>query len=276
VHGFAIEDLIRVADAGMYVAKHAGGNQVSTSEPFREGSAVHRQLVSSYIEGFLQREHNGPEHLEELVSTLRKLCGNADDGDTAALLEAVEALAQAAELRQVKAGGHGEQCGHYAEIIARGLNLSAQEVSDMAFAGRVHDVGKLFIDERILNKSAPLKDEEFAAIKKHPQLGVEVLRAIPHVERVAQAVLAHHEAFDGSGYPFGLQGEGIPLSGRILAVVDTYANMLSERSFAPAKTHEQAIAELEKLTGTRLDGMIVRLFARLLKMERTSIRGSGV
>src|SRR5580698_5483022 len=80
VHGFAIEDLIRVADAGMYVAKHAGGNQVSTSEPFREGSEMQRQLISSYIEGFLQREHNGPEHLEELIGTLRKLCAS-DDGD---------------------------------------------------------------------------------------------------------------------------------------------------------------------------------------------------
>ena len=75
VHGFSMEDLIRVADAGMYVAKHAGGNQVSTSDAFGEGSAVQRHLVSGYIEGFLQREHNGPEHLEELVGTLRKLCG---------------------------------------------------------------------------------------------------------------------------------------------------------------------------------------------------------
>ena len=275
VHGFAIEDLIRVADAGMYVSKHAGGNQVSTSEPFREGSSTRRQLVSSYIEGFLQREHNGPEHLDELVGTLRKLCGNAEDGDTAALQEAVEALAQAAELREVKASGHGEHCGHYAEIIARGLNLVAEEMAEITFAGRVHDVGKLFIDERILNKSAPLTEDELAVIKTHPQLGVEVLRAIPNIDCVAQAVLAHHEAFDGSGYPFGLQGEAIPLSGRILAVVDTYVNMISERSFAPAKTHEQAIAELEKMTGTRLDGMLVRLFARLLKMEKSSFQGTG-
>jgi HD-GYP domain-containing protein (c-di-GMP phosphodiesterase class II) len=259
----------------MYVAKHAGGNQVSTSEPFREGSAVQGQLLSSYIEGFLRREHNGPEDLEELVGTLRKICGNADDGDTSAIREAIEALTQAAELREVNASGHGEQCGHYAGIIASGLNLSSQEVADVAFAARVHDVGKLFINERILNKSGPLTEEEFSVIKTHPQASVEVLRAIPHIERVAQAVLSHHEAFDGSGYPFGLQGEGIPLFGRILSVVDTYVNMMSERPFAPSKTHEQAIAELEKLSGTRFDGMIVRLFARLLKMERSSIMGGG-
>jgi len=178
-------------------------------------------------------------------------------------------------MREANASGHGEQCGHYAGIIATGLNLTSQEVTDIVFAGRVHDVGKLFINERILNKSGPLTDEEFSVMKTHPQTGVEILRAIPHNERVAQAVLAHHEAFDGSGYPFGLQGEAIPITGRILAVVDTYVNMMSERSFAPAKTHEQAITELEKLSGTRFDGMIVRLFARLLKRERSSIMGGG-
>src|SRR5208282_3132661 len=100
VHGFSMEDLIRVADAGMYVSKHAGGNQVSTTDAFGEGSAVQRQLVSGYIEGFLQREHNGPEHLEELVGTLRKLCEREEDAEHRAIKEAVEALSRAAELRE--------------------------------------------------------------------------------------------------------------------------------------------------------------------------------
>ena len=270
LHGFSMEDLIRVADAGMYVAKHAGGNQVSTSDAFGEGSAVQRQLVAGYIEGFLQREHNGPEHLEELVGTLRKLCGREGDADRKAMKEAVEALSRAAELREQYAAGHGEQCGHYAGIIARGLNLSAQEVEEATLAARVHDVGKLFIADRILNKPGSLTEDEFSVIKTHPQVGAEVLHAIPEIERVAQAVESHHEAFDGSGYPLGLKGENIPLYGRIVAVVDAYVNMTSDRSFAPPKTDEQAMAELGKLSGTRFDGMIVRLFARLLKMERAS------
>src|ERR1700678_2119702 len=268
VHGFSMEDLIRVADAGMYVAKHAGGNQVSTSDVFGEGSAVQRQLVSGYIEGFLQREHNGPEHLEELVTTLRTLCGREDEKDHKAIKEAVEALSRAAELREHNAAGHGEQCSHYTGMIARGLNLSAQEVEDLTFAGRVHDVGKLFIPNRVLNKPGALTENEFAVIKKHPQVGAEVLRAIPEIEHVAQAVESHHEAFDGSGYPRGLKGEDIPLYGRIVAVADAYVNMTSDRSFAPPKTDEQALAELGKQSGIRFDGMIVRLFARLLKMER--------
>jgi HD-GYP domain-containing protein (c-di-GMP phosphodiesterase class II) len=266
VHGFSMEDLIRVADAGMYVSKHAGGNQVSTSEPFGEGSAVQRQLVSGYIEGFLQREHNGPEQLDELVGTLRKLCGSEDSSERQAIKEAVEALSRAAEFREVNATGHGEQCAHYAGMIARGLNLSEREVEDVTFAGRVHDVGKLFIPVRILNKPIALTDDEFSVIRTHPLVGAEVLRAIPEIDRVAQAVESHHEAFDGSGYPLGLKGENIPLFGRIVAVADAFVNMTSERSFALAKTDEQAMAELGKQSGTRFDGMILRLLARVLKM----------
>jgi two-component system cell cycle response regulator len=266
VHGFSMEDLIRIADAAMYIAKHAGGNQVSTSDAFGEGSSVHRQLVAVFIEGFLQRDHNGPEHLEELVSTLRKLCGRDGDADQKALKEAVEALSRAAELREHNAAGHGEQCAHYAGMIARGLNLPGPEAEEVTFAARMHDLGKLFIPDRILNKPGALTEDELGVIRTHPHLGAEVLRALPETERVAQAIDSHHEAFDGSGYPLGLKGESIPLYGRIVAVVDAYVNMTSDRSFAPPKTDEQALAELEKLSGTRFDGMIVRLFARLLKM----------
>ena len=275
IHGFSMEDLIRVADAGMYVAKHAGGNRVSTSDAFGEGSTLQRQLVSGYVEGFLQREHNRPEDLEELVGALRKLCGREDDANQRAIKEAVEALARSAELREHNAAGHGEQCGHYAAIIARGLNFSSTEIEELTFAGRVHDVGKLFIPDRILNKPGALMEDEFEVLKKHAQLGAEVLCAIAASERVIQAIESHHEAFDGSGYPAGLKGEDIPLYARIVAVADAYVNMTSDRSFAPPKTDEQAMTELGKLSGTRFDGMIVRLFARLLKMEKASSFGTA-
>jgi diguanylate cyclase (GGDEF)-like protein len=274
VHGFSVEDLIRVADAGMYLAKKAGGNNVSTSEPFsgEEASAVQRQLISAYIEAFLQREHTSPEDLEELVSTFRKLCGQEDEADRDVLRESIDALAHAAELRELHADGHGEKCGHYAGMIARGLNLEPRELEDLMFAARVHDVGKLFIPERILNRPGALTENELQTIRSHPTLGAEVLRTIPDSHHIELAIESHHEAFDGSGYPHGLRGEDIPLWGRIIAVTDAYVNMTSDRSFAPAKTSEQAIAELEGMSGTRYDGMVVRLLARELKAERTAFR----
>ncbi|MBI3478552.1 MAG: diguanylate cyclase [Acidobacteria bacterium] len=276
VHGFSPEDIIRVADAGMYISKHAGGNQVRSAELLgdAEGSGIQRQLVSGYIEGFLQRENSGPEDLEELVATLRKLCGGREDLDRAALREGIETLNRASEMRELHAAGHGEQCGHYAGIIARGLNLLPQEVQNVIFAARVHDVGKLFISEHILNKPGPLTDAEYDVIKTHSRLGAQVLRALPDGKEIEQAVQSHHEALDGSGYPAGLSGENIPLWARIIAVSDAYVNMTSDRSFAPAKSHDQAMAELEKSSGTRFDGMIVRLFARQLKLEISSTFGA--
>jgi diguanylate cyclase (GGDEF)-like protein len=272
VHGFSIDDLIRVADAGMYAAKKTGGNRVSTAEPFsdEEASAVQRQLISGYIEGFLQREHTNPEDLEELVGTLRKLCGRDESIGRSILRESIEALTRAAEVREMSADGHGEKCAHYAGLIARGLNMDPQEVEDVTFAARVHDVGKLFVPERVLNKPGTLTDDELKVVRNHPRLGAEVLRTIPASQQIEDAIKCHHEAFDGSGYPRGLRGEDIPLWGRILAVADAYVNMTSDRSFQPAKTNEQAVAELERMSGTRFDGMIVRLLARQLKAERAT------
>ena len=275
VHGFSAEDIIRVADAGMYVSKHAGGNQVSTAELIgeSEGSGIQRRLISGYIEGFLQRESTRPEHLEELVATLRKLGGGNEDRDRIAMREGIEALTRAAEFREHHASGHGEQCGHYAGIIARGLNLPPQEVQDVSFAARVHDVGKLFVPEAILSKAGPLREDELLTLRTHARAGAELLRAMPASDPFERAVESHHEAFDGTGYPAALRGEGIPLWARIIAVADVYVNMITESAVAPARTHEEALAELEKLSGTRLDGMIVRVFARQWKLERATSFG---
>jgi HD-GYP domain-containing protein (c-di-GMP phosphodiesterase class II) len=97
---------------------------------------------------------------------------------------------------------------------------------------------------------------------------------VPGSEKLQKAVEHHHEAFDGSGYPGGLRGEQIPLWARIMAIADAFANMTTERSFAPAKTSEQALAEVEKLSGTRYDGMLVRILLRELKAERASSMGN--
>jgi HD-GYP domain-containing protein (c-di-GMP phosphodiesterase class II) len=156
----------------------------------------------------------------------------------------------------------------YAQLIARALGLSAEEVDDIAYAARVHDVGKVFVADRILNKNGPLTDDEFYLVKLHPHVGAEIVATIPESEALQKAVEHHHEAFDGSGYPDGLRGEQIPLWARILAVADSYVNMTTERTFANAKTSEQALAELENLSGTRYDGMLVRVLTRELKSER--------
>jgi HD-GYP domain-containing protein (c-di-GMP phosphodiesterase class II) len=231
---------------------------------------VQRQLISGYIEGFLHREHTGPEHLEELLTTLRKLVQESEDEENSVqiLREAIEALSRAAESRELNGAGHGEMVARYSELMARALGLSAEDVDDLAYAARVHDVGKIFVPERILNKSGPLTDEEFNLVKVHARVGGEIVGTLPGGEFLQKAVEHHHESFDGTGYPANLQGEQIPLWARILAVADAYVNMTTERSFAPAKGSGQALAELERLSGIRYDGMLVRVLLRQLKSER--------
>jgi HD-GYP domain-containing protein (c-di-GMP phosphodiesterase class II) len=271
VHGLAAEDIIRVADAGMYVSKKAGGDRVSTAEERGEdpGSAVQRQLVSGYIEGFLQRERAGAEQVEELVGTLRKLSSGAEQKNLPILRDSIEALARAAESRELNVAGHGDAVAQYSEMIGRSLGLPPEEVRELGFAGRVHDVGKLFVPERILNKHHALADDEFQLLKMHPKTSAEIIGTLPNSERTQKAVESHHEWVDGSGYPNALRGEEIPLWARIITVADAYVNLISDRSMAPGKSSDQALAELEKFSGVRFDGMLVRILARELKAERS-------
>jgi HD-GYP domain-containing protein (c-di-GMP phosphodiesterase class II) len=158
--------------------------------------------------------------------------------------------------------------------VARGLGLSSEETADLVYAARVHDVGKIFVSEHILNKPGPLAEDEFLQVKMHAHVGAEIVGTIPHSRMMREAIEHHHQRFDGSGYPDGLRGEEIPLWGRIIALTDAYANMVTEQSFAAARTPEQALDELSKMSGTRFDGMLVRLLLRGLKSERMS-SGAG-
>src|SRR5215469_4164849 len=276
VHGFSAEDIIRVAHAGMYVSKKAGGDRVSTAEEYGQDqdAMVQRQLVSGYIEGFLQRERTGQEHVEELVGTLRKLSAGSEQKNLPLLRDSIEALARAVESRERNAPGHGEAVAQYSAMIGRALGFSPEEVRELAFAGRVHDVGKIFTPENVLNRPGSLSEDEFHHVRMHPGIGGEILSTLPNSERVQAAVECHHERVDGSGYPSGLRGEEIPLWARIIAVADAYVNLTSDRSLAPGKTSEQAIAELEKASGVKYDGMLVRVLTRELKSER-SLPGLG-
>jgi diguanylate cyclase (GGDEF)-like protein len=271
-HGFSIEDIIRVADAGMYVSKRSGGNLVSAAEELGEGEefATQRQQISSYIEGFLQREHNGPEHLEELASMLVKFCGGEEECNVPLLKESIEVLSRAAESRELRTSGHGDVVARYTEILARALRLPPEETAELVYAARIHDVGKIFVPERILNKPGPLTDDEFFLVKMHARVGAEIAGIVPHSAMMRQAIEHHHQRFDGTGYPDGAKGEQIPLWARIIALADAYSNMLTEQSIAAARTPEQALDELAKMSGTGFDGMLVRLLLRELKSERAS------
>ena len=212
MHGFSIEDIIRVADAGMYVSKRSGGNRVSAAEEFAGGEefAPQRQQISTYIEGFLQREHNGPEHLEELGSMLVKFCGGEEDCNVPLLKESIEVLSRAAESRELRTAGHGDLVARYTEILAKALHLPPEETADLVYAARIHDVGKIFVPERILNKPGPLTDDEFFLVRMHARVGAEIAGILPHSAMMRQAIEHHHQRFDGTGYPDGAKVSRFP------------------------------------------------------------------
>src|SRR5258708_32056404 len=160
----------------MYVSERAGGNRVSAAEEFAEGEefASQRQQISAYIEGFLQREHTGPEHLDELATMLVKFCGGEEDCNVALLKESIEILSRAAESRELRTSGHGDMVARYTEILARALRMPAEETADLVYAARIHNVGKIVVWGRILHKLGPLADDEFFLVKMHARVGAEI------------------------------------------------------------------------------------------------------
>jgi len=154
-------------------------------------------------------------------------------------------------------------------MIGGALNLTREDIRDLSVAARLHHLGKMFVPERILNKQGSLTEEEFNLLKNHPLYAGEVLATMPDADRIKKAVECHHEHLDGSGFPKELKGDDIPLWGRIIAVANAYVNLTSDRALTPAKTSEQAVTELERGSGTKYDGMLVRILARELKSERS-------
>ncbi|MGH9555466.1 MAG: HD-GYP domain-containing protein, partial [Terriglobales bacterium] len=198
-----------------------------------------------------------------------KLAGEAEEADQAEILmNALRALTRAAEAREVSASGHGEAVARYAESIGRELMLSPDELTEVLYAARVHDVGKIVIPEEILNKPGSLTEAEYRVTKAHPSVGAQLVAIIADSERAQAYVRHHHERFDGTGYPAELKGEAIPLGSRIISVAEAYLSMTMERPYAPVKSQNEAIAELEALSGVQFDGMLVRLFVLQLKQGK--------
>jgi len=191
-----------------------------------------------------------------------------------ALTDTLLTLARAAEARELHGAGHGETVAHLAEQIGHALNLDATELRDLDFAARIHDVGKILIAERILNKAEPLTDDEFYLLKMHATVGAEIVSAVPASGSAQLMVRHHHERWDGGGYPDRLKATEIPLGARILAVADTYANMTHDRPYAAARNSAEAIGELQRVSGTQLDPKLVEVLLAQMVQERTAEAGT--
>ena len=181
-------------------------------------------------------------------------------------LATIEALARAIDAKDQNTQTHIRRVQTYAARMAKAVGLSAGEIQGIKTAALLHDIGKLAVPEHILSKPGPLTQEEFQKIRIHPEVGAEIIAAVPFPYPVAPIILSHHERWDGKGYPQGLKGEQIPLGARILTIVDYFDAITTERPYHKALSHKSAVGLLTHESGLALDPTLVRVFIDLLPL----------
>jgi putative nucleotidyltransferase with HDIG domain len=170
----------------------------------------------------------------------------------------IRSMIQALEIKDYYTRGHSERVGRAAAMIGESMHLKEKQIEMLRFAGMLHDIGKLSVPTTLLAKDGPLTPDERAVIQSHPVRGVDMVREIDFLEEAYNAIMHHHERFDGRGYPAGLAADRIPVYARIIAVADAFDCMTSTRSYRRARTVDEAVAELWHCAGTQFDPAMVR------------------
>jgi diguanylate cyclase (GGDEF)-like protein/putative nucleotidyltransferase with HDIG domain len=244
-HGREGDSLMRAADAAVYMAKQLGRDRTVLFDPETASAlaAIHRK--------------KRPDHERQLATALR--------------------LAEALDIRDAGTAAHSQTVARYAEGTARALGFSPDRCERVRWAGIVHDVGKIGVDDAILLKPGALTVEEEAEMRKHPEIGARIL-AGSDLSDISSWVVAHHERPDGDGYPLGLSRDQIPLEAQILAVADAYEAMTNERPYRPAMSPVAAQNELIRGVGRQFESSVVHAFLSVVAPDEWSqgpVRGES-
>jgi putative nucleotidyltransferase with HDIG domain len=180
-----------------------------------------------------------------------------------------ETLINAMEAKDVYLRGHSRRVAELSASVAEELELDADWVENVRLAGRLHDIGKIGIREDILNKPGALTDEEFAHVKEHVRIGMQILEPLRHIPVALEYIHDHHEHLDGSGYPRGRRGDEISIGGRILAACDAFDAMTSRRAFREAFDEKETLAHLAQSVGRLLDPAVFAALERVVLRRRT-------
>ena len=180
-------------------------------------------------------------------------------------LNSIMSIANTIDAKDKYTSGHSVRVAKCSVAIARELGWSEERIRNFHYVALLHDIGKIGIPDAILNKPSRLTDEEFDIIKKHPMIGGEILKDIHMIEHVQEGALFHHEKFDGSGYPTGIEGNSIPLYARIVCIADSYDAMSSDRVYRKRLTTEEIIAEFKRCRGKQFDPQLTDVFINMLE-----------
>jgi putative nucleotidyltransferase with HDIG domain len=182
-------------------------------------------------------------------------------------LETIQALASAIEAKDPYTKGHSERVAQYAVKISREMGLPEDRVEIIQYAALLHDIGKIGISDRILNKPGSLSDIEFETIKSHPAIGSQIIRGVRFLEKASELVKHHHEKRNGTGYPDGLKQDQIPLGAEILSVADIFDALTSDRPYRKAWSIKEAVNQLKKEAKAQLNPNVVNALIRVLEKE---------
>ena len=179
-------------------------------------------------------------------------------------METINSLSKAVDAKDHYTYGHSGAVTKHAIEVAKEMRLSWEEIRNIEIAARLHDIGKIGIPESILNKAGQLSEDERKIINEHPKMAIRILKTAESLRESKPLIHFHHERYDGSGYPAGLSGKGIPLGARIIAVADAFDAMRTKRPYRKVLSLEEAVNELQDKAGTQFDPEVVKVFLKVL------------
>ena len=181
------------------------------------------------------------------------------------------AFNQMLDLKDLSTGVHSTRLAEWGVRVGQELGMDEACLHSLEVAAILHDIGKIGVPDAVLNKTGPLTQEEWVAMKKHPEFGWAIVRLFPELERASLFILHHHERIDGGGYPGGLRGDEIPLGSRVVAVIDAFDAMVSSRPYRPGLSVDEAIRRLIASKGTQFDAAVVDCFVRHALIEHQDV-----